>query len=156
MTSKELNEKAKTDYKTLEDNNYFEEICLIEDEIKNNKDPFDLAFYLGQQDKLGSLYGELENSSGELVAGLEKYIVLRELEIAKELTKNKGIFTSDGEEIKMSSTMLNSVLKNIIRAEVSELFETVLKLESKIKRVVNSIQTCRNHTYVKKTGEHSD
>ena len=149
MNAKELNTRAIKEFENLTQHGLFDDIEVIEQCIKNNKNPFDTGFYLGQEDKLNSIYGELQNSFGELSADLEKYLASRKLQIAIESSKNKGEFTVNGEKIKLTSTMLNHILSSLIRGEVDELYKVVLILESKIKRVLNSLQTCRNHTYVK-------
>jgi len=151
MNNKELNEKALKEFNNLDEHDFFVDLEVIEQRIKNNKDGFDLQFYLTQEDELNSLYGEIENSYGELSAELEKYLAGRKLQIAIEASQNKDEFTVAGEKIKMKSTMLNHVLSSLIRGEVDDLYKVVLLLESKLKRVIQSLQTCRNHTYVKKT-----
>lgn len=149
MNAKALNQKATQEFENLSEHGYFQDIEIIEQCIKNNKNPFDTGFYLGQEDALNSIYGELQNSFGELSAELEKYLASRKLSIAIESSKNKGEFTVGSEKIKLTSTMLNHILSSLIRGEVDELYKVVLILESKIKRVISSLQTCRSHVYIK-------
>lgn len=153
MTSQELNLKANTEFTNLTEHGFFDELEMVEQAIKSCKDPFNTGFYLSQQDVLNKLYGEIENSFGELNADLESYLTARKLQIVIESSKNKGMFTVGGEEVKVTSTLLNSVLSSLIRGEVNDLFRIVLILESKIRRVQVSLQTCRNHAYAKNTIE---
>jgi len=153
MNNKELNKKANDEFTNLTDHDFFNELEAAEQAIKSCKDPFDVGFYLSQQDVLNKLYGEIENSFGELNADLESYITGRKLAIVIESSQNKGIFTVGGEEVKVTSTLLNSVLSSLIRAEVNDLFRIVLILESKIRRIQVNLQTTRNHTYAKNTVE---
>lgn len=149
MIAKELNNKANKEFTNLTEHGFFEELEQVEQVIRSCKDPFDVGFYLSQQDILNKLYGEIENSFGELNADLESYLTARKLQIIIESSKNKGIFIVGGEEVKVTSTLLNSVLSSLIRGEVNDLFRIVLILESKVKRVQVSLQTCRNHSYAK-------
>lgn len=153
MNAKELNKKANEEFTNLTEHGLFDELEVVEQTIKSCKDPFDIGFYLSQQDILTKLLGEIENSFGELNADLESYLTARKLQIIIESSKNKGMFTVGGEEVKVTSTLLNSVLSSLIRGEVNDLFRIVLILESKIRRIQVSIQTTRNHAYAKKTIE---
>ena len=153
MDKKELNAKANKEFENLTQHDFFNELEVVEQAIKACKNPFDVGFYLSQQDVLNKLYGEIENSFGELNADLESYITGRKLQIVVEAAKNKGEFTVGGEKVKVTSTLLNSVLSSLIRAEVNDLFRIVLILESKIRRIQVNLQTTRNHTYAKNTVE---
>jgi hypothetical protein len=121
----------------------------------SNKDPFDIRFYLSIQDELNYILGETENSYGELSSMLESYSCKRGLDIGKELSKS-GEYKSGEDIIKLTSTLLNSALKILIRGEVYELVGIVIKLESKIRKINNSIQTCRSHTYNNKKGSSNE
>ena len=153
MIGKELNVKANKIFTSLTENSYFDEIEMVEQGIKACKDPFNAGFYLTQQDVLNKLFGEIQDAFGELNADLESYIVNRKLQIAIESSKNEGEFSVGGEKVKITSTLLNSVLSSLIRAEVNDLFRIVLILESKVKRISMSLQTTRNHSYAKNTVE---
>lgn len=153
MNNQELNDKANAEFTNLTEHGFFDELEMVEQAIKSCKDPFNTGFYLSQQDVLNKLFGEIENVFGELNADLESYLTGRKLQISIELSKNKGMFTVGNEQVKITSTLLNSVLSSLIRAEVNDLFRTVLILDSKIKRVSMSLQTCRNHAYAKNTIE---
>lgn len=150
MTKEQLNQKATDEFQNLTDNRYFEILKKVEQQIKDNKEKMYIPFYMEMQDTLTYLHGEIEGVSGELSAELEKYICGRKLAVVIESSKNKGEFTVGGEKVKLSATLLNSILSSLIRAEVDDLFKTVLLLESKLKRVTMAIQTCRNHTGIKK------
>lgn len=153
MIGKELNEKANKIFTSLTENSYFDEIEMVEQAIKSCKDPFNVGFYLSQQDVLNKLFGEIQDAFGELNADLESYLVQRKLQIAIQSSQQKGEFTVGGESVKITSTLLNSVLSSLIRAEVNDLFRICLILESKVKRVSMSLQTTRNHSYAKNTIE---
>lgn len=153
MTAKELNLKANKIFTSLTENSYFDEIEMVEQAIKSCKDPFNVGFYLSQQDVLNKLFGEIQDAFGELNADLESYLVQRKLQIAIQSSQQKGEFTVGGESVKITSTLLNSVLSSLIRAEVNDLFRICLILESKVKRVSMSLQTTRNHSYAKNTIE---
>lgn len=149
MDKNELNKKALEEFNNLEKHAWFEEIEIINQSIKNFKNKLDINFYLEKQDDLNNLHGELSNTYGELVSDLDSYIAGRKLGIIIEASKNKGEFVVNGETIKVTSTLLNSVLSSLIRGEVKELFKIVILLEYKLKIITNAIQTCRSHLYIK-------
>lgn len=150
MTKEQLNQMAIDEFQNLTDNKYFEILKEVEQQIKDNKEKMYIPFYMEMQDTLTYINGEIENSFGELNAELEKYIVGRKLSITIEAYENKDVFTVTDKKTKLSSSIRNSILSSLIRAEVDDLFKTVLLLESKLKRVTMAIQTCRNHTGIKK------
>ena len=151
MTNNELNSYALKEYINLKQHKHFDELIKIEEEIKINKDPFDVGFYLNKQDELSYLYGEIENVRGDFSARFERYLADRVRIIGIEVTKNKdGSFQSGEEKIKISSTMLSSAIRKIVKGEIGDLYEKLLDLESKLRRITNAIQTCRNHIYNKK------
>lgn len=151
MTAQELNKQAIEEFNNLEEHNYFLDLKTINQEIKDCKDRFSSQFYLEMQDKLTYLYGEINNSYTMLFAELERYLVIRKLQIILQITKNKGEFSVGEEKIKITTTLLNSALSSLIRAEVDELFKVILILEGKLKTITNSTQTTRSHLYFKET-----
>lgn len=152
MNAQELNQYAEKEYQNMLDNKYLDEFNDIQEEIRFNQDPFDVRFYLQAQDKLNYIYGEIENIYGDLSSLLESYLDRRELDIGIELSKN-GEYKVEEETIKLTSTLLNSALKILIKGEVSILSEKVHRLESHIRKINNAIQTCRSHVYNKKQRE---
>ena len=149
MDNKELNKKANDEFTNLTKHGLFESLEIINQSIKACKNKIDINFYLTQQDALNDIYGELTNSYGELISEMEGFIAGRKLAISIESSKNGGFFTVNNEKIKLSATLLNSVLSSLIRGEIKDLFKTVLLLEYKIKITTNAIQTCRSHLYIK-------
>lgn len=149
MTSKELNLKANTEFTNLTEHGFFESLEMINQSIKNCKNKIDINFYLTQQDSLNEIYGEITNIYGELMSDMESFIAGRKLTISIESSQNEGEFTVNNEKVKITSTLLNSVLSSLIRGEIKDLFKTVLLLEYKIKITTNAIQTCRSHLYIK-------
>jgi len=149
MKDKELNKKANTEFTNLTEHGYFESLEIINQSIKACKNKIDINFYLTQQDALNEIYGEITNVYGELVSDMESYIAGRKLLISIELSQNKGEFIVNNEKVKITSTLLNSVLSSLIRGEIKDLYKTVLLLEYKIKITTNAIQTCRSHLYIK-------
>lgn len=149
MTAKELNDKANKEFTNLTEQGYFDELELIGQQIKNCKNRFETGFYLEMQDKLTYISGEINNSYIELLAELEKYLVIRKQQVVLESSKNAGHFTIKNEKIKISSTLLNSVLSSLIRGEVDDLYKVNIILEGKLKYIMIMIQTCRSHLYTK-------
>lgn len=151
MNRHELNEYALNSLENLKEHGLFEELEIIEDQIKNHKDKSDIEFYQGIQDQVNYIYGEVSNTLGELSAELESYIANRKLMVSVEYSNDKK-FTIKDEEIKLNSTMISAVrISSLIKSEVSDLYKVVLLLESKVDRIKNSLQTSRNHSYVNKT-----
>lgn len=154
MTKEQLNETALQKYNNLREHAFFENLEIIEADIKNNKTRLDYEFYLAKQDELNSLYGEIENVYAELNSLLEKYLVDRTLRLMIEMgTGNNKEVILNGQITKVTSSTLSGVLSKVIKGEISDLYQTVLILESKVKRVINNLQTVRNHTYVKKENQ---
>ena len=149
MTAKELNDKANKEFENLTKHGFFDSLESINQSIKNCKNKIDINFYLTQQDALNEIYGEITNVYSELLSDMEAFIAGRKLAISIESSQNKGEFTVDSQKVKITSTLLNSVLSSLIRGEIKDLFKTVLLLEYKIKITTNAIQTCRSHLYIK-------
>ena len=149
MTAKELNDKANKEFTNLTEHGFFETLESINQGIKNCKNKIDINFYLTQQDALNEIYGEITNIYGELMSDMESFIAGRKLIISIESSQNKGEFTVDNQKVKITSTLLNSVLSSLIRGEIKDLYKIVLLLEYKIRITTNAIQTCRSHLYIK-------
>lgn len=146
MDAKEMNGLAVAGIQNLRDNAYFENLNMVDDEIKSNQNPLDKAFYLTKQDELTSIYGELKNTYAELYSKLKKYIVVRKLQFRVDLEKNKQL-TVNGEVLKPSREPGGEVLEDYARAEVSELYEACILLEGWIEHCENSLRTTRSHVY---------
>jgi len=145
--SEKLNKVAKETLKNLEEHHYFNDLELIDNTIRSNQDPLDQVFYKRQQDELTEIYGELLKSYGELLSVFLSYIATRKYEMLLEYSQNKYI-TVNETAISISRAPGEEILEELAKSEITDLYETVILLEKGwLKRIENSIQTCRNHTY---------
>ena len=131
----ELNQKAINTLKYMDDEYLFEEAKVSDAQIRDSENPFNRAFYLSQEDQLTRIYGELIVAYYNLKAELKTYIAIRKTQIKLE-NDEKG-----------QKTPGNEILEDMAKAEISEVYKTVLILEGWVTRVENSIRTCRNHTF---------
>lgn len=147
MIKEDLNQLAISTIKNLEDNGYFENLQIIDQEIRDNKDPLDIAFYLSKEDKVSYIYGELKIAYGKLKSALEKYIVYRKFQLVVEYEKD-GTLTINDETTSPKRQPGNEFLEDLIKAEIADLFANVILLSAYIDRAENTVKTTRNHTYV--------
>lgn len=134
-TAQELNEVAINTMKTLSDHNYFSDLAMYDEEMKNNPDPFNKFFYSSIQDKISQINGELLVAYYNFRAELKTFISVRKQQMKLE-AETKGV--------KLAG---NEVVEDLIKAEVPELYKAVIILEGWQARADSSLKTARNHTY---------
>lgn len=145
--AQQLNKEAIDRLENLHAHGHFETIQIVDSLIRKNANKFDKHFYYEQEDTLTEVYGELLDVYGTLMAQYYNYLSSRKFEATVEYSTNKYV-TINGKAIKFSiSTLGNTFLEDLIKAEIQDLCKTISILKANIDRVKNSIQTCRNHTY---------
>jgi len=150
MSYLDWNKKAIDTVNTLTTQGIFVELEAIDSSLVDNKDPFDKRFYLTQQDKLNSIYGELRNMYSELLSQLKRYIVVRKLEMRLEFEQSDSISVK-GDKITPSREPGSELLEDLAKAEVDQLYQSTILLEGWLDHCDQSIKTCRNHTYIEQS-----
>jgi len=135
MTNEELNKLSLSTIEELTDAGNFEQIKICDEMIKNNDNPKDVDFYQTQQDQLNYAYGEILIAYYTLKAELKTYIA-----VSKSVKRLEAI--AEGGKVPGDAYLEDLAIK-----EVDELYKGSIILEGWVERGLNSIKTCRNHTY---------
>lgn len=133
MNSKTINDNAIKVMQNLDAHGHFEELVIIEGQIRDNKNPSDRDFYLSQEDLVNNIYGEIMASYGELLGDLKAYVAVYKYQAKLKAEAEKGKLPGD------------DLLKDLARGEVPDLYKAVIILESWVDRAENNLRTCRNH-----------